>query len=203
MTQREKTVKTALGELGRAEPHGEDEYLRWYGGLPDTAPWCAVFVSWCAAKAGAGEGVFPKHASCTLGREKWKKLGRWRRREHSPAPGDLVYFDRDLSGDCDHVGLVVQAFPGRFETVEGNRGDAVARARYRASDPTIAGFAAPDYDPRDNCPEPWAEEALAWALERGVLIGNEKGDLRLTERPTREQVLTMLYRALGKLSRTQ
>ncbi len=44
MTQREKTVKTALGELGRGEPHGEDEYLRWYGGLPLDAPGTPVVV---------------------------------------------------------------------------------------------------------------------------------------------------------------
>ena len=197
MTQREKMVKTALGELGTSEPAGDDRYIRWYGGFADTVPWCAIFVSWCAAHSGAGEAVFPKHASCTLGREKWKRLGRWRGRDYDPLPGDLVYFDHDLSGDCDHVGIVVSVFPGGFETVEGNRGDAVARARYFSSDPTIAGFAAPDYDGRDSYPESYAEAALAWARGRGVLRGDEKGDLRLTEKPTREQVLTMLYRALG------
>jgi len=49
-----------------------------------------------------------------------------------------------------------------------------------------------------NVPEEWAREAVEWATANGVLKGDEHGDLKLKDPCTREEVVTMLYRALGK-----
>lgn len=50
----------------------------------------------------------------------------------------------------------------------------------------------------DNTPEEWSKDAVEWAKTNGVLGGDEHGDLKLKDPCTREEVVTMLYRALGK-----
>lgn len=45
------------------------------------------------------------------------------------APGDAIFFDWDLDGVADHVGLVLGRDGSHVYTVEGNSGDA---ARLRA-----------------------------------------------------------------------
>ena len=50
------------------------------------------------------------------------------------APGDAIFFDWDLDGVADHVGLVLGRDGSRVYTVEGNSGDA---ARLKAMTSTI------------------------------------------------------------------
>jgi hypothetical protein len=142
MTKKELFVKIAEGELGTEAPKGDDKYIEWYGGFNNDVPWCAIFVSWCAHMAGLGEESVPKHASCTLGRSKFREMGRF----HSPGsyipePGDLVYFDWDKTGDCDHVGIVKSANAISFTTIEGNSANAVRQRIYLMKNDQIAGFA--------------------------------------------------------------
>ena len=40
------------------------------------------------------------------------------------APGDAIFFDWDLDGTADHVGIVIGTDGSRVYTVEGNSGDA-------------------------------------------------------------------------------
>lgn len=49
----------------------------------------------------------------------------------------------------------------------------------------------------DNTPAEWAEEAVTWAVENGILYGDENGNYRLHENCTREMMLVFLYRAVG------
>lgn len=50
---------------------------------------------------------------------------------------------------------------------------------------------------KDNTPEEWSRDAVAWAVREGILYGDEHGNLRLREPCTREAAVTFLYRALG------
>lgn len=50
----------------------------------------------------------------------------------------------------------------------------------------------------DNTPSPAHAESVAWALREGILRGNDDGDLLLTQPVTRQQLCTMLYRALNQ-----
>lgn len=50
----------------------------------------------------------------------------------------------------------------------------------------------------DNKPSEWAKEAVQWAVDNGIMRGDEKGNLRLRDNVTREELAVMLYRALGK-----
>lgn len=49
----------------------------------------------------------------------------------------------------------------------------------------------------DNVPAAWAEDAVVWAVENGILYGDENGNYRLHENCTREMMLVFLYRAVG------
>ena len=49
----------------------------------------------------------------------------------------------------------------------------------------------------DNTPSPGHKDGVAWAVKREILRGNAEGDLMLHQPVTREQMCTMLYRALG------
>ena len=160
MTKKELFVKIAEGELGVCGPRGEDKYIEWYGGFSNDVPWCAIFVSWCAHKAGLSAESVPKHASCTLGRSKFKAMGRFHSGDgYIPKPGDLVYFDWDKSGDCDHVGIVKSSNPISIITIEGNSADAVRQRIYLLNNEQISGFAEVKDEPIDSVEV--AIEALA------------------------------------------
>lgn len=49
----------------------------------------------------------------------------------------------------------------------------------------------------DNTPSPWAKDAVEWAVENGIIRGDENGNLGLHEPVTVEKQLTILYRALS------
>lgn len=46
----------------------------------------------------------------------------------------------------------------------------------------------------DSIPSEWAKDAVEWAVENGIVYGNENGDLMLRKACTREQMLVFLYR---------
>ena len=85
--------------------------------------WCACFVSWCYGQMGLSE---PRFAACQSQGIPWfQSHGQWGGRDYANiAPGDAIFFDWDLDGSADHVGLVVGTDGSRVYTVEGNSGDA-------------------------------------------------------------------------------
>ena len=46
----------------------------------------------------------------------------------------------------------------------------------------------------DNIPNEWAEEAVEWAIDNGILKGHANGNLALHECATREDMIVFLYR---------
>jgi len=127
-------IKIALSEVGYLEKASnaslEDKtanvgkanytkYGAWYGINPGA--WCAMFISWCADRAGAAD-VIPRHSSCSAGISAFKKLGRWYQRNgYTPRQGDIIYFC-DKNGAPCHVGIVTKVTASRVYTVEGNTG---------------------------------------------------------------------------------
>ena len=69
-SQRDNMLKIAESQLGyRETAENHTKYGKWYG--MDGQPWCAMFVSWCARRAGVPQSVIPNFASCTYGGMKW------------------------------------------------------------------------------------------------------------------------------------
>ena len=46
----------------------------------------------------------------------------------------------------------------------------------------------------DNIPADWAKDGVEWAVKNGLLVGDEKGDFRLRDYLTREQMCVILHR---------
>lgn len=55
-----------------------------------------------------------------------------------------------------------------------------------------------DAEAKDNTPAAWSKEAVEWATSKGIMLGDDKGNLRLRDGVTREELCVMLYRAIGK-----
>lgn len=49
----------------------------------------------------------------------------------------------------------------------------------------------------DNTADSYAKDAVSWAINKGILKGNEKGDYMLHSPVTRQDMLVFLYRAIG------
>lgn len=66
--------------------------------------------------------------------------------------------------------------------------------------PYITGEESPEMNNEqynlDNTPSEWSADALDWAVNNGIIYGDENGNFRLREYCTREQMLVFLYRAL-------
>lgn len=54
-----------------------------------------------------------------------------------------------------------------------------------------------------NVPADWAEEALEWAIENKIVVGDKKGNLGLDNPCTREQMIVFLHRLYTKFIKTE
>ena len=113
-------------------------YWSWYG-FNSRVEWCACFVSWCYNQAGKSE---PRFAGCEWQGVPWfQSRGQWGARGYENiAPGDAIFFDWDLDGVADHVGLVLGRDGSRVYTVEGNSGDACKIKSYPLDYACIKGY---------------------------------------------------------------
>ncbi len=63
----------------------------------------------------------------------------------------------------------------------------------------IAGGSLPE-DKMDNTPSPWAKDAVNWAIENGIIFGDEKGDYKLHANIDKETFCVMLKRYFDKFN---
>ena len=128
-------VELAKRQVGNVGGH---PYWSWYG-FNSRVEWCACFVSWCYGQMGLSE---PRFAACQSQGIPWfQSHGQWGGRDYANiAPGDAIFFDWDLDGSADHVGLVVGTDGSRVYTVEGNSGDACKIKSYSLTYECIKGY---------------------------------------------------------------
>ena len=100
-----------------------------------TDPWCAAFVSLCAAEAGFQK--FPYSAACQPMVTWAKESGLWGK---TPSVGGLVLYDWDGDGIADHVGIVTAVDGYAFTSIEGNTSDMCAYRHYNNNAPGVMGF---------------------------------------------------------------
>ena len=128
-------VDIAKSQVGNV---GGQPYWSWYG-FTSRVEWCACFVSWCYGQMGLSE---PRFAACQSQGIPWfQSHGQWGGRDYANiAPGDAIFFDWDLDGSADHVGIVVCTDGSRVYTVEGNSGDACKIKSYSLTYECIKGY---------------------------------------------------------------
>lgn len=135
-------VEIAKQQVGNV---GGEPYWRWYG-FDHRIEWCAVFVSWAANQAGVLNDKIPKFAGVATGIEWFKSRGQWQGKGYSPRPGDIIFFDWEVDGKPNHVGIVEKTEEGYIYTVEGNSTDDGCRAKkYSINSNVIFGFGLPAY----------------------------------------------------------
>lgn len=123
------------------------EYGRWYG--LQAQPWCAMFISWCAAKAGIDSSTINYSALASVTNGLSSGVGSFNSYSFSAVRvGDIISFENGT-----HVALVVNKTSTYIETVEGNTGnDCVERKYYYTNhnsvEPSwrITHYFRPDYE---------------------------------------------------------
>lgn len=109
--------------------------------------WCACFISWLAEKLGITD-IIPVDMSCNSQISKFKNMGVWHT-DRNFQSGDIVYYDWDISGDADHVGIIEKVNGMSLTVIEGNNGnypnDRVRRREISSSSSLIFGYARPKY----------------------------------------------------------
>jgi cell wall-associated NlpC family hydrolase len=131
-----RALAVARGEIGvREQPPGSNDgprlatYRSAVAGSYAGAPWCAYFVSWAAAQAGAPIGDGGTGLGSVAQIHDWAQ--RTGRLVSQPQAGDLILFG------TAHVGIVESVNPdGSLTTVEGNSSDQVARRQHSPGEAT-------------------------------------------------------------------
>lgn len=141
----QKLINIAKKEIGNNERDGTHMKYETYMGFSGNAPWCAMFVSWCANQAGFIEsGIIPKYAACRSGVSWFQNKNAFHKEGsgYTPQPGDIVFFGPNGGS---HTGIVVKSDANNVYTIEGNTSDRVAeRTRPRATG-YVYGYGTPAY----------------------------------------------------------
>ena len=110
--------------------------------------WCAAFVSVVCKESGIDA---PWSMSCTAQRTAWQNKGLWHT-DRDIRVGDIVYYDWDASGDCDHVGICTEIGGDTLQITEGNYGNfdnnatRVSNRNIKSSYRFICGYARPVFN---------------------------------------------------------
>lgn len=133
-------VQIAVNEIGTREKNvNMTKYGQWFGS--DGNEWCAIFVSWCAYKAGILYSLVPKYDWCEYAYNWYKARGNYKEKQsgYIPKPGDVIFFH---NGDSFyHTGIV--EYVRKNETIysiEGNVSNSVCRIKHSVLEEKIHGY---------------------------------------------------------------
>lgn len=120
-----------------------NKFSKWYAGKHGKqfleAPWCAMFLSFCASELRLGK-VVGEYAYCPYWVEWFKERKRW---GSTPKVGALVFFDWNKDKRADHVGVVEAVKGEKVYTIEGNKNNSVQRVI--RSNASVLGYGYPAY----------------------------------------------------------
>lgn len=137
-----KITQVAAQQIGN---QGGKKFWSWYG-FNNRVEWCACYVSWCADQCGyIKEGIIPKFSAVSDGISWFKDRNQWQKPGYRPMPGDIIFFDWEGDGSCDHVGIVEKCDENTVYTIEGNSRDECRRKTYSINSSLIFGYGVPKY----------------------------------------------------------
>lgn len=144
-TGNQAVIDLALSQVGQV---GGQPYWSYYG-FASRVEWCACFVHWCMRNTPSASGSYPttaNNAYCQTVANYFKDAGQWGSGGYTDlARGDTIFFDWNIDGHTDHIGLVVGRDAERVYTVEGNSGDAVKIRSYPLNSGVIYGYGLMNY----------------------------------------------------------
>lgn len=153
---RDKFLNIALSQVGYKEKKSNKDldsktanagsgnytkYGKWYGLNP--APWCCMFVSWCANEAGILGTLIPKYKGAGTGY-------RWFRDRNQltmkPKAGDIGFLKPSSPQyTSSHTFIVYKVDGNKITTIEGNLGNGVVEHTRLLTDNNILGFGSVKY----------------------------------------------------------
>ena len=154
---RDKIVDIALEEVGYIEKKSDADldsktanagtkdytkYGKWFGSNP--GPWCCKFICWVYYKAGC-LNLIKKTAGCGTELTFFKNKKEFQTRGYKPNKADIIFINWDSKNTPDHVGIVKSVDNKYVYTIEGNRGNKVAEAKYLLTDTRIIGYGTPAF----------------------------------------------------------
>jgi peptidoglycan hydrolase-like protein with peptidoglycan-binding domain len=161
---RKTIIETAASQNGTKESpanSNKTKYGEWYG--LNGVKWCAIFVSWVYDHAGNPLGFIETakgYQSCQGGYNFWKA---GKQLTNEPQQGDIVLFDWDGNGHCDHTGIFdswtdsskTTFLSWEGNTAVGNNSDGGMVMQRKRSRNMVRAFASPSVldnpsDPIDN-----------------------------------------------------
>ena len=107
--------------------------------------WCAAFISAMAIESGCTD-IIPISANCGEMYEKGVVMGiaipksKW-----FTKMGDIIFYDPNLNGELDHVGVVETMSKDIIHVLEGNKNDSVAYRDIYYKNATITKIIRPRY----------------------------------------------------------
>lgn len=208
MARASDVVRVAAAEVGVTESPANSnrvKYNDWYYGRQVRGaayPWCAAFVSWVLAQAGAGH-LAARSASCPAIMADAKRRGTYHAGFDGIAAGDLVLYQFDRDADPDHIGIVESVSGSSIVAIEGNTsltsndngGAVMSRTRSKG---LIMGYVRPAYDgasaPVVDTRIDTVREVQQW-LNRTSGAGLSVDGIYGTQ--TRKAIIRVLQRAIG------
>ena len=121
---KDKAIELAAAEVGYVEGKNNLNKFAPVAGHANNQPWCNTFISAIFIQAGIREAI-PITASCaaTLA---WGIKNKRMIQVDKAKKGDLLIFDFTKSGQAQHIGLAIQKFNPKtqtIKTIEGNTGE--------------------------------------------------------------------------------
>jgi len=111
----------------------------------ENAPWCAMFVVWCAYHSNVSTGIIPFLASSSQMQDYYISQGRYYAKGNGiPQAGDIIFMFGEAN-DPDHVGIVTEASSSVIQFVDGNNGNDVSEETISTSGQHYIGYARPAY----------------------------------------------------------
>lgn len=113
-----------IKELGNTENPPDSniqKYGEWYGF--NGVPYCAIFVSWVFDQAGVPLGYIDRDKGMHYCPSALNHFKETKEITAKPQKGDIVFFDWQLDGTVDHVGIFLQSRASNattFISIEGN-----------------------------------------------------------------------------------
>lgn len=174
----------AAGQIGgyfpKNSPYGEWYAEKVQNPVYKDAQYCAMFVSWCAERAGLLGSVIPLHAYTPSGANWFRSKGRFTRGVKGIRRGDIWYSSCAGLGRISHVGIVERVYAdGSFDTVEGNtsitaagsqnNGRRVARKR-RNTACSLGGYGRPDYPVENPAVKPPVEKSKPEGYDYNISV---------------------------------
>lgn len=107
--------------------------------------WCAAFISAMAVECGCTD-IIPISANCDEMYKKGLVMGiaipknKW-----IPKMGDIAFYDWNLNGELDHVGVVETMSKNIIHVLEGNKNDSVSYRDINYKNATITKIIRPRY----------------------------------------------------------